>query len=136
MGFVYDKDIIGYINIFENISDVKVKDCYKSDDSLVFIINPKYMSKAIGKNGSNVKKASRLLRKSIKVIEYDPDVLKFIKNIIHPIYGKIYKESEGIVAIKLDASKDKGIVIGRDKKNLNKMQKIVSIYFNVKVKVI
>lgn len=136
MGFVYDKDIIGYINIFENISNVKVKDCYKSDDNLVFIINPKYMSKAIGRNGNNVKKAARLLRKSIKVIEYDPDVLKFIRNIIHPIDGKIYKESEGVVAIKLDANKDKGIVIGRDRKNINNMQKIVSIYFNVKVKVV
>lgn len=136
MGFVYDKDLIGYINIFENITRVKVKGCHKSDNELIFIIDPIYISKAIGKNGVNVKEVSRLLRKIIKIVGYDSDVTKFIKNLIAPIDGKIYKESEEVIAIKLTNNKDKGMVIGRDKKNINNIQNIVSSFFNVKIRIL
>lgn len=136
MGFVYDKDLIGCINLFENIAKIKVKDCYKSKDELVFIIDPIYMSKAIGKKGSNVKKLAHLLRKMIKIVEFNDDVLNFVKNLIAPIDGKIYKESEGVVAINPANNRDKGILIGRDKKNITNMQKIVGMYFDVKLKVV
>lgn len=136
MDFVYDKDIIGYINIFENLASIKVKDCYKSDKDVIFIVEPVYMSRAIGKRGANVKRLSSMLRKGIKVVEFHNDVLKFIKNLISPIDGKIYKEDEGVVAIKLASNKDKGIVIGRDKKNLKDIQNLVSRYFDVKIRVV
>ena len=136
MDFVYDKEAIGCINLFENLAKIKVKDCYKSEKDMVFIVDSVYMSRSIGKNGSNVKKLSHLLRKSIRIIEFSSDVLKFISNIISPVDGKVYKESEGVVAIKLSNSKDKGIVIGRDKKNITMMQAIVSRYFDIKVKVV
>ena len=136
MGFVYDKDLIGYINIFENITKVKVKGCHKSDNELIFIIDPMYISKAIGKNGVNVKEVSRLLRKTIKIVGYDSDVTKFIKNLIAPIDGKIYKESEEVIAIRLTNNKDKGLVIGRDKKNINNIQNIVSSFFSVKIRIL
>ena len=94
MGFIYDKEIIGYMNLFESITQTKVKDCHKSDDELTFILDSIYMSKAIGKKGSNVKKLSQLLRKTIKVVEFNNDVIKFIENLISPVKGNIYKESE------------------------------------------
>ena len=136
MVLVYDKELIGYINTFENIAKIKVKDCYKSDDFLTFIVEPVYMTRAIGKNGSNVKRLSSLLRKKIRVVEFNNDVIAFVKNLIMNVDSKIYKEDEGVVAIKITNNKEKGIVIGRDKKNINNLQNIVSRYFSVKLKVV
>ena len=81
MVLIYDKEIIGYINTFENLAKIKIKDCYKSEDVLIFIVDPIYMTRAIGKKGSNAKRLSGLLRKKIKVVEFDNDVTKFVKNL-------------------------------------------------------
>ena len=136
MVLVYDKELIGYINTFENLAKVKAKDCFKADDVLVFVVEPIYVMKAIGKSGSNVKRLASLLRKRIRVIEFNSDVLKFVKNLIMPVDGKVYKEDEGVVAIKIESNKDKGIVIGRDRKNIINLQNIVSRYFNAKLKIV
>ena len=42
MVLIYDKEIIGYINTFENLAKIKIKDCYKSEDVLIFIVDPIY----------------------------------------------------------------------------------------------
>jgi len=136
MGFVYTKDLIGYMNIFESITQVKAKDCYDAGNELIFILKPADMAKAIGKGGTNVKKLANLLRKSIKIVEFNDDPIQFIKNFIKPVEGKIYKDPEGVIAIQLDNMEGRRIVLGREKKNLANMQKIVSNYFNTAIKVV
>ncbi len=135
MGFIYNKDLIGCMNVFESITKVKAKDCYDAGNDLIFIVESINMPKAIGKGGSKAKLLAKLLRKSIKIVEYSNDPSKFVANFISPIEGKVYKESESVIAIHLSSDKDKRMVIGRDKKNIGNMQKIVSNYFNASVKV-
>ena len=118
MGFVYTKDLIGYMNIFESIAKVKAKDCYDAGDELIFILDTVNMAKAIGKGGSNVKKLAGLLRKGIKIVEFDSDAIKFIKNFIKPIEGNVYKDPEGVIAIQLGSNESKRIVLGRGKKTM------------------
>jgi len=60
----YDLQLIGYINIFENITKTNVKDCFMNNkDQLVFVVNENQAGKAIGKNGLNAK---RLEKYSVK----------------------------------------------------------------------
>ncbi len=129
----YNSDIIGYINFFENLTNTNVKDCYLNKH-LVFIVENGQMGKAIGKNGSNVKKLSIMFKKSIKIIEYSEDIVKFIQNLILPIKGKIYKENDEIV-IELSSRTDKANLIGKNKRNLEELKNVVNKYRKTEIKI-
>ncbi len=130
----YTFDIIQYISIFESLTGAKVKDCVLND-SILFIVHENEMGKAIGKQGSNIKRVENTLKKKIKLVEFNNDVVQFVQNLIYPIKAKEIKEEEGIVTVYGEDTKSKGILIGRDRRNLNFINEVVKRYFDVEVKV-
>lgn len=135
MVITFDQETIGLISAFEKYTNASVKDCYKNA-GLVFIVKKGDMGKAIGRNAKNVQKLSRLFNKPVSIIEYSEDSVKFLKNLTQNANGKIYKSDENTVVIDPVTSKDKGIILGRDKKNLKHLQEIMSQHHKVIVKVI
>src|SRR3989344_594211 len=130
----FTKETIDYINLFESLTKSKIKDCFVNN-IILFIVEDGYIGRAVGRKGRNVTMISRLIKKRIKLVEFNKSIEIFVKNLIYPIQGKIYKE-DNLVCIELNKSSDKAIILGRDKKNLQEMQNIVSNYFDVKIKVI
>ena len=130
----YNSDIIGYINVFESVTKAKIKDCYQNRQ-LVFIVNEGEMGKAIGKKGSNGRRVNNLLKKTIRVVEFSNKPEIFIKNLIMPIKGKVYKEGERDVIIELGSNSDRASVLGKNKNNLKELKEVVSKYFDVDIKV-
>ena len=132
MGIKYDTDTIKLINLFEKVSDVKVKDCLVNEN-IIFIVNKGYMGKAIGRNGVKIKKVEDLIKKKIKVVEFSDDVCKFIKNFLAPL--KIEEvsidDNKKLVSIKVNGISIKAKIIGRNNKNLNNLKKVVSRYFKI-----
>lgn len=124
---------MGYINVFESITRAHVKDLIKKSE-LMFIVKEGDAAKAIGKKGVNIRKLGRLLRKKIKVVEFNSEVEKFIESLIKPIEGKIYKEDENVV-IEARSSQDKANLLGKNKRNLEELNNIVKKYFKVTIKV-
>ena len=55
----YDLDIMRYISLFESLSGAKVKDCIVND-VIFFIVHENEMGRAIGKQGSNIKRVETL----------------------------------------------------------------------------
>jgi len=131
----YSLDIMKYISMFESLTGARVKDCIVND-GIIFIIEQNEMGKAIGKKGANIKRIEGILKKKIKLIEYNDDVSKFIVNLIFPLRVKDIKEEEGVVSISVDDTKTKGMLIGRDKNKINSVNEIVKRYFKVEVKVL
>ncbi|MBI4448020.1 NusA-like transcription termination signal-binding factor [Candidatus Woesearchaeota archaeon] len=131
----YSAETIGYINFFENVTKAKVKDCFIENSQLVFVVQSGEMAKALGKNGSHVKKVGNLLKKSIKVIEFSPDSSEFLKRIIKPIIAEV-EIKEGVALIKTNNNKEKGMLFGRDKQNLKKLHDLMKRYFNLDVKIV
>lgn len=114
----FDTDAIRLITVFENITGAPVKDCIVSDESIYFLIEEGKIGIAIGKNGNNIKHAEKMIGKSIKVFEFSSDISKFLKNMIPQANMiKITNGSEVVVEIKVDKT-DRGLVIGRDGRNL------------------
>ena len=134
---IYDKEIIDYINLFEKVTRSRVKDCFYQNDILVFVVEEGYASKAIGKKGANISKFSTLIKKRLKVVEYNEDPLVFIKNLTYPVKLKDVEISGNTLNISAESSKDKGLLIGRDKRNLENFKKAMKGYFKIEnVKVI
>ena len=130
----YDMQVIGLINVFEKATGAKVKDCFNEGETLVFIVHPKELRKALEHNGEKIKRLSAITQKRIKVIEFNEDVLKFILNLLYPLRPQVSIEEDHIT-IKGKDIKEKGLIFGREKTNFKRIQGIVNKYFKVELKV-
>ncbi len=125
-----DLNLLRNINVFESVSQARVKDCFEDlNGNLIFIVHPGEASKAIGKRGVTVNKVSSLLRKKIKVVEFVPSVEKFIINLIYPLKVNSIEFDDGVVLIKDNDRQKKSMLIGRNAKNLRFLETIVKKYF-------
>ena len=124
-----------YISFFENLTRASIKDCILDDERLIFVVGSGELAKAIGKQGAHVRKASGVLKKQIKLVEYSEDVCQFVKNYLLPLKVHEVTQEDTTVTIACQDAKTKGAVFGRDRKSFSKMQDIVSRYFDVSLKV-
>ena len=111
----YDINLMKYISLFENVTRSKVKDCIDNNGNLIFIVENGEIAKAIGKKAINIKKIEGLLKKKVRVIEFNEDI----------------SYENGVVTITDSSNKTKGMIIGRDAVNLKKHKEIVSRYFDL-----
>ncbi|MBI2651069.1 NusA-like transcription termination signal-binding factor [Candidatus Woesearchaeota archaeon] len=126
----YNEDAIKYISMFESLSGAKIKDCILNE-SLIFIVHENEMGKAIGKNGSNIKRMENAIKKKIRLIEFNSDVCQFVSNLIYPLKSDDIKEENKSVKIYSKDTKTKGMIIGRDRHHLNAINDIVKRYFDI-----
>jgi len=132
-----DQDALGLSSLMEKITRVRVKDCFKDDDdeTIYFIVHRGEMGKALGKGGANIKKVQQVLDKKIRVIEYNDDLVAFVKNVIYPVEVEEINVDNNTVIIKDSRKKTKSLLIGRESRNLNIIKRAVRRFFNVEVKV-
>ena len=127
----FNADVMQYISIFESLTGAKVKDCIINDDRILFIVHENEMGKAIGKHGSNIKRIEGMLNKNIKLAEFSSDIAQFIQNLMYPLTAKEIKEENGIVSVYCPDTKTKGMLIGRDRHNINSIADVVKRYFKI-----
>ena len=133
MTIKYDSETIGLMMLFENITKAKVKDCFVDNNKLqLFVVEQNELSKAIGKGGSKAKMLEKILNRRLRVIEYDPDVKQFVKNVVYPLQiAEVIQENDIITLIPSD-SRVRGLLIGRAAQNLRNTESIVQRYFPIK----
>ena len=122
---------IQQINLFENVTGAKVKDCI-NDEELIFIIEEGNIKRALGKDNANIKKLESLLKKNIKLIAYSRDVIKFVINLIYPVKPDNIDLKDDVIYITINDAKLKGRVYGRGRERLKKLELIIKKYFNIK----
>ena len=130
-----NNEIIQKINLIENLSKVKVKELIERDDKLIVIINENELIKIIKDKGKNIKNIERMMHTRIKVVEFNKDPLKFTKNYIYPIRPLKINLNENIIEISVEDRKSKGLLIGRESKNLNELNTLIKKYYNLQAKV-
>ena len=126
----YDINLMKFISLFENLTRAKVKDCIEGE-TLMYIVENGEISKAIGKGAINIQKIEGLLRRKIKVVEFNENLCSFVANLIRPLKVENITEENGIVTITDKDNKTKGLLIGRNAKNLANHKNIVSRYFEI-----
>ena len=126
----YDINLMKFISLFENLTRAKVKDCIEGE-TLTYIVENGEISKAIGKGAINIQKIEGILRRKIKVVEFNENLCSFVANLIRPLRVENITEENGIVTITDKDNKTKGLLIGRNAKNLANHKNIVSRYFEI-----
>lgn len=129
---------IRYLNLFERITRISTRFCFKYNETLIFCVPRQLISKAVGEDGRNIREMSGILRKRIKVIavpESIKDAKIFVRDIVSPAtFRDLEIKPEEII---LNAgSQSKATLIGRNKRRLFEMQKIIKDFFGREFRII
>lgn len=127
----YDVDSMKFMSLFESITKAKLKDCVVRDNFILFIVQPGEIGRAVGAKGVNVRKLERLLKRKVKIVEFDPEPVNFIKNLIHPLKVKEITEEDGVYTLVPVDLKTRGMLIGRNASHLRAYEEVIKRYFPV-----
>jgi len=129
-------DTIHQITVFEKTTRAKIKDCIEKEGSLIFIVEEGNVQKALGKDQIHLKKLTYLFKKPIKIIGFQKDPAKFVRNLLYPLKVQEILQKENRIIITTGDTKIKGRVFGREKTNLKWMKELLSKYFkNLEIEV-
>ena len=139
MAHKLDTKALLQLSMFEKITKAKVKDCFEdSFKQLVFCVQSGQLHQAIGKAGVKVKKIEQLLKRKIRVIEFNPTLSLFVEGLCYPHKGTVEDESrllwdskKEIVVITPIDHETRGYLIGKGASNLRNMEDITRRYFTV-----
>jgi len=126
-----------YIAFFESITGVTVIDCIldREKNRLIFLVKKGYVGKAVGKNGINIKRLNKLTGKNIEVVEYSEKMDELIKNSLFPASVQSIRLSKNINGKKVVyvsvPSKEKGLAIGKEGRNISRAILILKRYFDI-----
>lgn len=136
-GIKITADEMRYIALFENVSGASVKDCIVDEEQgrVIFIVNPGQVGIAIGRGGRNIHQLEKMTGKKQEIIEYSEDPAQFIRNSLKPAVVKEVRVSERTdgkkIAVVTVAPKDKGVAIGKNGKNAERLRFLAKRYFNI-----
>ena len=133
---ILDQETIGFLNFFEKNIHVSPKDCFTFEDHITFIVPDGQGRKAVGPKGIKAKKLSERLKKKIRIIEFNENIEAFIRNLTYPAkISKIYKAGDKNINIQAEDYKSRGLLIGRNKKNLDELHEIIHRFFDKDIKI-
>lgn len=126
-----------YIALFESITGASVKDCILDENAnrVIFIVKEGHIGMAIGKGGKNIRLLERMTSKKHEIIEYSDDPVQFIRNALKPAHVReirLTKKLDGksIAVVAVDP-KDKGVAIGRNGRNAERIRFLAKRYFQI-----
>jgi N utilization substance protein A len=131
MKIVIDSQAMQTITLFERMTHAEVKDCIMGEEQVIFIVNEGEAAKAIGKGGQHVRTLENKLKKRVKVVEFHPDLLHFVKNLVAPLKLSDAKFENEKVLLSAKDLKTRGMLIGRGASNLRQFESIVKRYFTI-----
>ena len=126
-----------YIALFESITGASVKDCILDEDSnrAIFMVKEGHVGMAIGKGGKNIHLLEKMTSKKHEIIEYSDNPAQFIKNALKPAKVDEVRITERIdgkrIAVISVNPKDKGVAIGKNGRNAERIRFLAKRYFQI-----
>ena len=126
-----------YISLFESITGAVARDCIIDDElnRIIFVIREGDAGMAIGRKGKNVSLLEKMTGKRHEVIEFSDNPTQFLKNALKPARVKeirITERPDGkLIAVILVNPRDKGIAIGRNGRNAERIRFLARRYFQM-----
>ncbi len=126
-----------YIALFESITGATVKDCIVDNDlnRIIFIVKEGNIGMAIGRRGKNIHLLERMTGKKHEVIEHSENPSQFIRNALKPAKVdeiRISERPDGkTIAVVSVNPKDKGVAIGKNGRNAERIRFLAKRYFQI-----
>jgi N utilization substance protein A len=126
-----------YIALFESITGAMIKDCIIDDElnRIIFVVKKGEVGMAIGKRGKNIRLLEKMTGKRHEIIEHSDNPAQFIKNALKPARVKeirITERPDGkTIAVVAVNPKDKGVAIGKNGRNAERIRFLAKRYFQI-----
>lgn len=136
-GIKFTNREMSHIALFESITGATARDCIIDDDfnRIIFVIKEGDVGAAIGRRGKNIFLLEKMTGKKHEVIEFSEDPAQFIKNALKPARVREIRVSERpdgkTMAVVSVEPRDKGIAIGRNGKNAERIRFLAKRYFQI-----
>lgn len=127
-----------YINLLSKLTKIHTRNCFVYNDFVVFAVPAKLLSKAIGPAGKNVKALQDNLGKRVKIIADVKDVAnaeKFVKAIVYPVEFVSLELKENTLVLTA-GSRNKAALIGRNRRRMIELNKILEDNFGKELKIV
>jgi len=134
MRVTLDSQTIQIVNLFQNMTGSSVVDCIPEEDEIYFVVAKGQYGLAIGKNGSRIRLAEKVFKKTIRIFEYSPDVDEFIKNITGSNEIRKKENNEKLLIIDVRQG-NRARIIGKNGKNIKVINRFLERLFNINLKV-
>jgi len=132
MTIEFTTETIRLITLFENMTNVPVRDCFMNKDIIFFIVEEGKIGLAIGKNGSSIKNVERVVGKKVKVYEYSNNPVQFIKNLIPKSKDVRMINDRDTITVEIKVSRnDRGFVIGKGGEKIKIYKEILRRIHNI-----
>ena len=126
-----------YIALFESMTGATVKDCIIDDEleRIIFVVKTGQVGMAIGRGGKNIHVLEKMTGKRHEIIEHSENPAQFIKNALKPARVKeirITERPDGkTIAVVAVNPRDKGVAIGRNGRNAERIRFLAKRYFQI-----
>ena len=126
-----------FIALFESITGAAVKDCILDEEShrAIFVVKEGDVGMAIGKGGKNIHLLERMTNMKHEIIEHSETPDQFIKNALKPAHVmeiRIIEKPDGkSFAVVHVNPKDKGVAIGKNGRNAERIRFLAKRYFQI-----
>ena len=130
--------IMRYINLLSKISKVKTNKCFLYNNMIIFAVPSALVSKAIGPGGKNIRVMQEQLGKKIKVIKDSngvEDMERFVSNIVEPVTF-VSLEIKNDKVIITAGVRSKAALLGRNKRRLLELKKIIEDNFGKELRIV
>jgi transcription termination/antitermination protein NusA len=134
MTIKFDMQTLQTIAVFEKTTKARVKDCFEDGQKLLtFIVETGDLIKAIGKGAQTILRLKKMLNRNIRVIEFNPSVIEFIKNVARPaVLVGVQDAGNGVYVMQVGDLKTRGYLIGRQAQTLRNNEAIAQRYYPIK----
>jgi N utilization substance protein A len=126
-----------FIALFQSITGATVKDCIVDSDlnRIIFVVKEGSIGMAIGKKGKNIHLLEKMTGKKHEVIEHSDNPAQLIKNALKPAKVdevRITERMDGkTIAVISVNPKDKGVAIGKNGRNAERIRFLAKRYFQI-----
>jgi transcription antitermination factor NusA-like protein len=127
-----------HLNLFSQITKIDTRFYFEYNNTIFFCVPRNLVSRAIGEDGRNARELSHILAKKVKIISSPAgieDVREFIKSIVYPVEFKNIEVVGNEIVLHAGA-KNKAPLIGRDKRRLLEMKKILHDFFGKEFRIV
>lgn len=131
MDNVLDMQDLRYLNLFNKVTKINTRYCFNYNNALVFFVPKKLIRRAIGDEGKNIKYISEVIKKRVKVFPIPrgiEDARGFIELLVSPVQFKEIEINPNEIIINA-GMQSKAALLGREKRRLAEMQKIIKGFF-------
>lgn len=135
-GVVLTEEELRLMSMFSTLTGISPSDCIidKKYDRLIFVVEPgsKPPRDRIAKEAMEFFK--KKVNKDVEVVEYSDDLVQLIKNALGPrgiMDVKVTNRGGDKIVIVIANPKEKGLVVGRQGRNVEKARLLAKRYYDV-----